>query len=74
MGSWCEIPTRRAPDDAGQIEIRFAHNANHIQIESRWTYGFEPNGRWLPDWYGKSTATMPPPGLTARLQQHIRCP
>jgi len=74
MGVWCEAPTRRAPDDAGQIEIRFAHNASHVQIESRWTYGYDRDARWLPDWYGKSTATMPPPGLTARMKEHVQCP
>jgi hypothetical protein len=74
MGVWCEAPTRRAPDDAGLIEMRFARNANHIQIESRWTYGFDPKVHWLSDWYGKSTATMPPPGITARIQQHALCP
>jgi len=74
MGVWCESPTRRGPDDAGLIEMRFARNANHVQIEGRWTYGFDPRGHWLSDWYGKSTATMAPPGLTTRLPQHALCP
>jgi hypothetical protein len=74
MGVWCETPTRRTPDDAGFIEMRFARNASHVQIESRFTYGFNPRGPWLSDWYGKSTATMPPPGLAARHQQHTLCP
>jgi serine/threonine protein kinase len=74
MGVWCELPTRRAPDHAGKIEIGFAHTANHVQVEGRWTYGHEPAARWLPDWWGKSTATIPPPGLVERMRQRAQCP
>jgi hypothetical protein len=74
MGVWCEAPTHRGPDNAGKLEIRFAHNADRIQVEGRWTYGHDRDARWLSDWFGKSTTTIPPPGLVERMKQRAQCP
>jgi len=74
LGVWCEAPTFRGPDNAGKLEIRFARNASRIQLEGRWTYGHERGARWLSDWFGKSTTTLPPPGLVERVKQRTQCP
>lgn len=73
MGRWCELPSRRSPDDAGRIEIRFATNANRrIQMEGRYSHG-DAAAAWLTDWFGYTTPIAPPPGLAERLRARQPC-
>jgi hypothetical protein len=45
-GTWSQLPTRKPPRDAGQIEFRIDGN----RFGGRWRYG--STGRWHADWRG----------------------
>ena len=63
VGWWCEDPSRQAPGDAGEVELRFSRDDRGV-IDGRWRYG--TGGQWVDDWDMTPVATPPPADLTAR--------
>ncbi len=39
VGWWCEVPSRRANADAGEVELQFVRDGNGVRIDGRWGYG-----------------------------------
>jgi hypothetical protein len=49
VGWWSEVPTRETPNDAGDVEFRWARGTtNAIALDGRWRYGTTEN--WREDW------------------------
>jgi len=38
-GTWCEEPTRRSPDDRGEVQWRMTHSGGRATLVGRWRYG-----------------------------------
>ena len=74
LGQWCELPTRRGPDDGGPLQLRFARSNHKIQLNGRWTYGESPEATWRDDFHGSTISEAPPSELVARLHKHELCP
>jgi Mg-chelatase subunit ChlD len=51
-GTWDEAPSRRPPDDAGQIEFTLADDCQ--SFTGRWRY--DASGEWQPGWDGQLIA------------------
>ena len=69
VGWWCEVPTRRADNDAGTVEMRLVAGASGASIDGRWTYGAHSGtNAWHENWDISAKGTeAPPAALTARL-------
>jgi hypothetical protein len=83
VGRWCELPTRRAPADAGVIQLQFARGKLGPVVEGRWAYGDVPDttSQTEPLWhtgqsgfFGERVEVAPPPTLVERFAQHVVCP
>jgi len=74
VGWWCQLPTRRPPDDAGRVELHFVHGDDRVLIDGEWTYGDGRAAAWQKDFYGVSLVTAPSYRLEQRLQHHELCP
>lgn len=68
VGWWCEVPSRRATADAGDVELTFIKEGGVTRIDGRWRYGTEANEpQWREDWdVSRSGAMAPPQELLAR--------
>jgi hypothetical protein len=73
-GWWCQEPTRRPPDEAGQVELHFVHGDGRILMEGLWTYGDGRQASWQSNFYGISLESAPTYTLEQRLQHHDLCP
>jgi hypothetical protein len=50
-GRWTEIPTREGPNDAGEVEFRFAKTGDDtIALDGRWDYDGEADPLTHDDW------------------------
>jgi hypothetical protein len=67
-GTWCEVPTRTGPSDAGPVELTFVLVDGQRAIDGRWRYASEPAGSaWREDWNLTDRSTeAPDPVLVAR--------
>jgi hypothetical protein len=74
VGWWCQEPTRRAPDDAGRVQLHFVRGDDRILIEGMWTYGDARMAAWQDNFYGVSLRTPASYKLEQRLQHHEQCP
>jgi hypothetical protein len=74
LGQWCELPSRRGPEDGGSLQLWFARSTHKLQLTGRWTYGNAPTATWRNDFQGATVDDQPPSELVARLQQHELCP
>jgi hypothetical protein len=63
-GWWCEVPSRAAPRDAGDVEFRFARTGGGLDLDGRWKYGSE--GDWREDWDLAHSSEPPPEALVSR--------
>ena len=73
-GWWCQAPSRRPPDEAGQVELHFVHGDGRILMEGLWTYGDGRQASWQNNFYGVSLESAPTYTLEQRLQHHELCP
>jgi len=72
VGKWCELPSRRAPDDGGRLQITFVRGAHRIMVDGVWSYG--ETGAWQKDWTGSRLDSLPPIELEQRLNRRVPCP
>lgn len=54
VGWWCEVPSRKPPQDAGDVEMKFVTKDGKRMIDGRWRYGSEEELKenWDIDWNG----------------------
>ncbi|HVV86223.1 MAG TPA: hypothetical protein VHE35_24375, partial [Kofleriaceae bacterium] len=65
IGWWCEAPSRRAPGDAGDVEMRVIVDRDGVRaIAGRWRYG--ATGDWDDRWDLKADTSPPSASLAAR--------
>ncbi|MDQ3337371.1 MAG: protein kinase [Myxococcota bacterium] len=74
VGWWCQEPTRKGPDDAGQVELHFVRGDKRILMEGIWTYGDGRAAAWQNNFYGVSLETPSSYKLEQRMQHHVGCP
>jgi eukaryotic-like serine/threonine-protein kinase len=74
VGRWCQQPSRKAPDDAGRVELHFVRGDDRILIEGKWTYGDSRMAAWQDNFYGVSLRQPPSYKLEQRLQHQETCP
>ena len=74
VGKWCEVPTRKGPDDGGLLRLTFIRGPHRIAADGVWTYGDSATATWQPNWTGWKLTTAPPSELVQRLQRHVLCP
>lgn len=49
-GWWTQLPTRQAPNDAGEVEFLFSHNEDgSLVLDGRWKSGADEE-TWTEDW------------------------
>jgi hypothetical protein len=65
VGWWCEVPSRKPPGDAGDVEMKFVTVDGKRSIDGRWRYGTE--GEWREDWDISWDQGAPAEELTKRL-------
>jgi hypothetical protein len=73
-GWWCQLPSRKAPDDAGTLELHFVRGNDRILIEGAYKYGDGREAEWRKDFYGVEIASPASFALEQRLQHHEPCP
>jgi hypothetical protein len=73
-GWWCQLPTRRPPDDAGPLELHFVRGDHRIVIEGAYKYGDGRAAQWRNDFYGVELDTPVAYNLEQRLQHREPCP
>jgi hypothetical protein len=67
VGWWCEAPTRRPPDDAGDVQLELGvDTTGTLTLRGRWRYG-AGGSKWVGGWDGTAMANDPPDDLLARL-------
>ncbi|MBI1947532.1 MAG: hypothetical protein HYS27_17710 [Deltaproteobacteria bacterium] len=71
-GWWCEVPSRQANDDAGDVEFTFAYNGDVLELDGRWRYGAE--GDLREDWDVTRQGGAGPAELQARIDSGETCP
>ena len=65
VGWWCEAPSRRAPGDAGDVEMQVIVDRDGVRaIAGRWRYGAD--GDWDDRWDLTAASGPMPDALTAR--------
>ena len=74
VGWWCQAPSHRSPDDAGQDELHFVRGDKRVLVEGNWTYGGGRAAAWQSNFYGVSLETPPDYKLEQRMQHHATCP
>ncbi len=74
VGEWCEMPTQRAPDDAGRITLRFVRTDDRIILDGSWTYGTDATAAVQQDFLGISGPLGAINPLEKRLQHRAHCP
>jgi hypothetical protein len=72
-GTWCELPSRRGPDDGGRLRLSFVRGTNRIMADGVWSYG-DTQTSWRKDWTGSRLDGAAPSELEQRLQRQLRCP
>jgi hypothetical protein len=66
LGWWCEAPSRRAPGDAGDVEMQVIVDRDGVRaIAGRWRYG--ATGDWDDRWDLRRDPAPPAPALAARV-------
>jgi hypothetical protein len=73
-GWWCQEPSHRPPDDAGQVSLHFVRGDKRILVEGIWTYGDGRAAAWQDNFYGVSLERAPSYKLEQRMQRHVTCP
>ncbi|MEO8845927.1 MAG: serine/threonine-protein kinase [Kofleriaceae bacterium] len=73
-GWWCQLPSRKPPDDAGTLELHFVRGDDRILIEGEYKYGDGREAEWRKDFYGVEIADPTSFALEQRLQHHEPCP
>jgi hypothetical protein len=73
-GWWCQLPTRKPPDDAGTLELHFVRGDDRILIEGEYKYGDGRAAEWRKDFYGVEMTDPASYALEQRLQHHEPCP
>jgi hypothetical protein len=66
-GWWCETPSRKPDNDAGDVELRFTRDDHGPLIDGRWRYG--ATGAWKDDWDLRRVEGAEPPELAARFSE-----
>jgi len=66
IGWWSEVPSRMAPNDAGDVEFRFTRFGNTIRMDGRWRYG--TTEAWRENWNIDRVSGVEPEKLVARFQ------
>ncbi|HEX5058222.1 MAG TPA: serine/threonine-protein kinase [Kofleriaceae bacterium] len=74
LGQWCELPSRRGPEDGGPLQLWFTHSAHKLQLSGRWSYANLPTAQWRTDFSGSMIDDKPSSELVARFDQHELCP
>jgi hypothetical protein len=70
VGKWCELPTREAPIDGGDVEMVIGRDKNGVLlVTGRWRYG--DDGDWIGKWNLDEDRASPPAGLAARLDESL---
>ena len=65
VGWWCEAPSRRAPGDAGDVEMQVIVDRDGVRaIAGRWRYGAD--GDWDDRWDLTAAPGPMPEALVAR--------
>ncbi len=69
-GTWCEVPSRKGPTDAGPVELTFVLVDGQRTIDGRWRYAGDAAGSaWREDWDLTDRSTQAPdPVLKARAE------
>ena len=66
QGTWCEVPTRAGPGDAGPVELTFVLADGRRTIDGRWRYAGDPAGSaWREDWDLTDRSTAAPDRLAS---------
>lgn len=66
VGWWCEVPTRQAPADAGELEMQLIRQSDGtLLLDGRYRYGRA--GQWDENWNLTSTSAPANPELVRRL-------
>ena len=73
-GWWCQLPTRKPPDDAGPFDLHFVRGEGRILIEGEYKYGDGRAAEWRKDFYGVEIDGPAPYALEQRMQHHELCP
>lgn len=73
VGWWCQLPTRKPPDDAGTLELHFVRGDDRILIEGEYKYGDGRDAEWRKDFYGVELVDPASYALEQRLQHHEPC-
>jgi hypothetical protein len=63
-GWWSEVPSREPPNDAGEVEFRFAWTGTALSLDGQWRYGV--TGAFKADWDLAHVTTPVPAGLEER--------
>lgn len=67
-GWWCEVPSRKPPDDAGAVQMRIVgDSAGKLSIDGRWQYAYDPAAPWRENWDITTKGGTAPEALTTRL-------
>jgi hypothetical protein len=64
VGWWCEVPSRKPDQDAGDVELKFITKDGAPAIDGRWRYGATAD--WRDDWDIAKANGEPDPALLAR--------
>jgi hypothetical protein len=69
VGWWCEVPSRTANADAGEVELTFLPGEGGVRIDGRWRYGTAENEpQWREDWDVTRSAQQQPTDLIERFR------
>lgn len=66
-GWWCQLPTRTAGNDSGEVEFTFVRGPTGLELRGRWRYS--ATGSWYNDWNLAFSTATPPPELVQRFSQ-----
>lgn len=64
VGWWCEVPSRKPNNDAGDVQLKFVTRDGKKAIDGRWRYGNEDEFR--EDWDIERSDGAPDPTLLKR--------
>ena len=73
-GWWCEAPSRRPDDDAGDVSFRFGRDGDVLTLDGRWRFG-ATTADWREDWDLRWTQDPADAALVAAFDDASRfCP
>jgi hypothetical protein len=72
LGTWCEAPTRKLPDDLGEVQWRLTKSRGRNHLVGRWRFGSE--GSWRGGWdlTRIGGAELEPPDVTPLFDEPSR--